>query len=157
MDGAFFSEQIIQCLDELGGVQYSTSTPFERYPTIKCHIEKRKRWHRLRKGARYFEKKLPLDSWHIAPHGFAFVRDSQKGQRKGVLQLDLFEPHDFNYRYKVIVTNKETKAKHIVEYHEGRGTQEGQFAELKTQAAMSHVPCNSWNANKQNITEQQSA
>ena len=77
-----------------------------------------------------------------------FVRDRQKGQRKGVLQLNLFEPHVFNYRHKMIVTNKETKAKHVVEYHEGRGTQEGQFAELKTQAAMSYVPCNSWNVNK---------
>ena len=143
MDGAFFSEQIIQCLDELG-VQYSISVPFERYPTtIKCYIEKRKRWRRLRKGARYSEKKLKLDSWDMAAHRFLFVRDRQKGQRKGVLQLDLFEPHDFNYRYKVIVTNKPTKAKHVVKYHEGRGTQEGLFAELKTEAAMSNVPCNS--------------
>lgn len=148
MDGAFFSEQIIKCLDELG-VQYSISVPFERYPTtLKCHIEKRKRWRRLRKGARYFEKKVSLDSWDIAPHRFLFVRDRQKGQRKGVLQLDLFEPHDFNYRYKVIVTNKVLRVKNVVEYHEGRGTQEGLFAELKTEAAMSYVPCNSWNANK---------
>ncbi len=148
MDGAFFSEQIIKCLDELG-VEYSISVPFERYPTtIKCHIEKRKRWHRLRKGAKYFEQRVSLASWEIAAHRFLFVRDRQKEQRKGVLQLDLFEPHDFNYRYKVIVTNKATKAKHVVEYHEGRGTQEGLFAELKTEAAMSYVPCNGWNANK---------
>ena len=148
MDGAFFSEQIIQSLDELG-VQYSISVPFERYPTtIKYYIEERKRWRRLRKGARFFEKMISLNSWTIAPHRFLFVRDRQKGQRKGVIQLDLFKPHDFNYRYKVIVTNKATQAKHAIEYHEGRGTQEGLFAELKTEAAMSYVPCNSWNANK---------
>jgi len=81
-------------------------------------------------------------------HRFLFVRDKQKKQRKGVLQLDMFEPHDFDFRYKVIVTNKTTQAKNVVEYHEGRGTQEGLFAELKTEAAMSYVPCNSWNANK---------
>ena len=148
MDGAFFSEQIIQSLDALG-VQYSISVPFERYPTtIKCHIEKRKRWRRLRKGVWYFDKKVSLDSWDIKPHRFLFVRDKQKKQRKGVLQLDMFEPHDFDFRYKVIVTNKTTQAKNVVEYHEGRGTQEGLFAELKTEAAMSYVPCNSWNANK---------
>ncbi|MFK7859457.1 MAG: IS1380 family transposase, partial [Granulosicoccus sp.] len=62
--------------------------------------------------------------------------------------MDLFKPHDFNYRYKVIVINKTTHAKHVVQYHEGRGSQEGLFAELKTEAAMSYVPCNSWNANK---------
>lgn len=148
MDGAFFSEQIIQCLNELG-VEYSISMPFERYPTtIKCYIEQRKRWQRLRKGAKFFEKNVALDSWTLAPQRFMFVRDRHKDQRKGVIQLDLFKPHDFNYRYKVIVTNKTTQAKHVVEYHEGRGSQEGLFAELKTEAAMSYVPCNSWNANK---------
>ncbi len=77
-----------------------------------------------------------------------FVRDHHKEQSKGVIQLDLFKPHDFNYRYKVIVTNKTTQARQVVEYHEGRGSQEGLFAELKTEAAMSYVPCNGWNANK---------
>ena len=58
------------------------------------------------------------------------------------------KPHDFDYRYKVIVTNKMTQAKQVVEYHEGRGTQGGLFADLKTEAALSYVPCNTWNANK---------
>ena len=148
MDGAFFSEQIIQCLDELE-VEYSISVPFERYTTtIKCYIDERKRWWRLRKGAKYFEKWISLDSWEIAAHRFLFVRDRHKEQRKGAIQLDLFKPYDFDYRYKVIVTNKTTQSKHAVEYHEGRGTQEGLFAELKTEAAMGYVPCNSWNANK---------
>lgn len=148
MDGAFFSEQIVQCLDELG-VEYSISVPFERYTTtVKCYINERKRWWRLRTGAKYFEKNISLDSWSIAPQRFVFVRDRQKEQSKGVIQLDLFKPHDFNYRYKVIVTNKATQARHVVEYHEGRGTQEGLFAELKTEAALSYVPCNTWNANK---------
>lgn len=148
MDGAFFSERVIDSLNQLG-VQYSISVPFERYTTtIKCYIDERKRWRRLRKGARYFEKRISLDSWSIAQQRFLFVRDRQKQQSKGVIQLDLFKPHDFNYRYKVIVTNKSTKAKHVVEYHEGRGSQEGLFAELKTEAALSYVPCNTWNANK---------
>jgi len=148
MDGAFFSEQIIEYLDELG-VEYTISVPFERYTTtIKCYIEQRKRWRGIRKGAKYFEKKISLDSWSIARHRFLFVRDRHKEQSKGVLQLDLFKPYDFDYRYKVVVTNKTTQAKHVAEYHEGRGTQEGLFAELKTEAALSYVPCNTWNANK---------
>ena len=148
MDGAFFSESIIQSLDTLG-VEYSISVPFERYTTtIKCYIDERKRWFKLRLGVKHFEKRIKLDSWEIPKHRFLFVRDRHKEQRKGVMQLDLFKPHDFNYRYKVIVTNKSTEARNVVEYHEGRGTQEGLFAELKTEAAMSYVPCNSWNANK---------
>lgn len=148
MDGAFFSEKIIRTLDEIG-VDYTISVPFERYPTsLKCHIENRKRWQSLRTGAQSFEKMISLDSWSINRHRFIFVREEHKMQKKGAIQLDMFEPHDFDYQYKAIVTNKITRAKNTIEYHEGRGTQEGIFAELKTDAAMDYVPCNTWNANK---------
>ena len=46
------------------------------------------------------------------------------------------------------MTNKTTGAANTIEYHEGRGTQEGIFAEFKSQLALGYVPCNSWNANK---------
>ena len=75
MDGAFFSEQFIECLDKLGA-QYSISVPIERYPTtIKCYIEERKRWRRLRKSTKFFERKVALDSWSIAAYRFLFIRD----------------------------------------------------------------------------------
>ena len=52
MDGAFFSERIIQCLDELC-VEYSISVPYERCTTtIKCYFEEQKQWRQLRKGAK---------------------------------------------------------------------------------------------------------
>ena len=89
-----------------------------------------------------------MDRWTIPAHRFLFARDRYKAQRKGALQLDLFEPHDFDFRYKIIVTNKATRAKQVIEYHEGRATQEGLIAELKTQAPMSYAPCNTWNAYK---------
>ena len=44
--------------------------------------------------------------------------------------------HDF----KVIVTNKKVKAKALVAYHDGRGSQEGIFSELKSQCHMGYVP-----------------
>ena len=91
---------------------------------------------------------MSLDSWSIAPQRFLFFRDRQKEQSKGVIQFDLFKPDDFNYRYRVIVTNKTTQVRNVVLYHEGRGTQEGLFAELKTEAAMSYAPCNTRNADK---------
>lgn len=69
-------------------------------------------------------------------------------QRKEPLQLDLFQPNDFNYQYKAVVTNKTTGAANTVEYHKGRGTQESIFAELKSHMTLGYVPCNSWNANK---------
>lgn len=147
MDGAFFSERLIALLDELG-VEYTISVPFERYSTIKTHVQERKRWRRVCEGTQYFEKQLSLQSWDIPPHRFLFVREQCKVQRKEPIQLDLFEPHDFNHQYKAIITNKTNSPAHVIEYHEGRGTQEGLFAQLKSQASLDYVPCKRWNANK---------
>ena len=59
---------------------------------------------------------------------------------KEPLQLDLFVPHEEGYDFKVIVTNKHLSAKKVAAFHEGRGAQEGVFAELKTQCQMGYVP-----------------
>ena len=36
----------------------------------------------------------------------------------------------------------------MVAFHDGRGSQEGIFAELKSQLMQGYVPNNTWNANK---------
>jgi len=147
MDAAFFSEAIIELLDELG-VEYTISVPHQRYHSINDHIKQRCRWRPMNDNAHYFEKSLSLKSWSIPPHRFIFVRQCCKVQDKEPLQLDLFVPHDFNYQYKAVVTNKSSNANNVIANHEGRGSQEGLFAELKSQAALSYIPCNTWNANK---------
>ena len=63
-----------------------------------------------------------------------------KRQAKGPLQLDLFKPVEEDFEYKVIITNKKTRVGHTVRFHEGRGSQEKIFAELKTQAQMGYIP-----------------
>ena len=147
MDAAFFSEAIIELLDELG-VEYTISVPHQRYHSINDHIKQRCRWRPLNDEAHYFEKPLSLKSWSIPRHRFIFVRQCCKVQDKEPLQLDLFVPRDFNYQYKAIITNKLTSANNVIANHEGRGSQEGLFAELKSQATLSYIPCNTWNANK---------
>lgn len=147
MDGAFFSEKLIALLDELE-VQYSISVPFERYLSIKSHIEDCQCWNRINCNTHHFDKSFCLDSWSIDPPRFIFVRRRNKLQSKGVVQLDMLLPYDFDYQYKAIVSNKTDSSSHVIKFHEGRGTQEGIFAKLKSQAAMDYVPCNSWNANK---------
>lgn len=147
MDGAFFSEAIIELLDELE-VEYTISVPHMRYRSINDHIKQRCRWRPMKEEAHYFEKALSLKSWSVPRHRFIFVRQSCKVQSKEPVQLDLFLPHDFDYQYKAVVTNKSSGADNVVAYHEGRGSQEGLFAELKSQAALSYIPCNTWNANK---------
>ncbi|NOX32920.1 MAG: hypothetical protein GXP56_04180 [Deltaproteobacteria bacterium] len=72
---------------------------------------------------------------------FVFTRKKIKKPQKGPLQLDLFEPLDLNYEYKVIVTNKTETAKSVVLFHNGRGSQESIFGDAKTDTALGVIPC----------------
>ena len=60
--------------------------------------------------------------------------------RKGPIQLDLFEPIHREYEYKVVMTNRSVGAKAILQFHNGRGSQEGIFGELKSQLSMDYIP-----------------
>ena len=77
-----------------------------------------------------------------------FIRHEEKIQHKQPVQLDLFEPYEYGYTFKVIVTNKTLGAEKLVAYHNGRGSQEGLFAELKLQNALAYVPTRTWTGNK---------
>ena len=71
---------------------------------------------------------------------FLFTRKKTKKQRKGPLQLHLFEPRDYNFDYKVVVTNKTESAKHLVLFHNGRGSQEAIFGDAKQDTDLSVIP-----------------
>jgi len=107
------------------------SVPFERFPPLKDMIEQRRRWRRLDDDVSYFETSWKPKSWDQR-HRFLFIRKRVHRQNKAPLQLDLFVPHEEGYDFKVIVTNKRAGARHVVAFHEGRGAQEGIFAELKS-------------------------
>jgi len=72
----------------------------------------------------------------------------RRTQRKGSLQLDLFEPVEENYEYEAIITNKTNTAAHVVKFHEGRGSQEKIFGEAKSQAQMDYIPAKRRAANE---------
>lgn len=149
MDSAFFNDAIIQKLEALH-VQYAISVPFERFHELKGMIEGRKRWKKISDPQRKrsaFEKKWKPQSWNRTAR-FLFVRTENPKQRKGPLQLDLFEPVDFGYDYKCVVTNKECSIKAATLFLEGRGSQENVFAELKSQGALAYVPCTRQTANQ---------
>jgi Transposase DDE domain group 1 len=44
------------------------------------------------------------------------------------------------YEFKVVLTNKPNGARSVVDFHDGRGAQEGVFAELKSQGQLDYVP-----------------
>lgn len=149
MDSAFFSDEMVCGLEELD-VEYTISVPFERFVDLKGIIEARRRWWPTRgtKGrCSHFEKRWKPKSWQGRSR-FLFVRSLAKVQRKGPLQLDLFEPVEENYDYKVVVTNKRGLAGGVVRYHEGRGSQEKIFAEIKSHAQMDYIPARHRTANE---------
>jgi len=138
MDSAFFSDEIVMALAQRG-VEFTISVPFERFVKLKGMIEDRRLWWRVDAETAYFETPWKPDSWNRR-FRFLFIRTRSKQQRKGPIQLDLFEPYQYGYEFKVIVTNKVVGARRVVRYHEGRGSQEGIFAELKSHCHVDYVP-----------------
>ena len=133
MDSAFFSEKILSVLDSRN-VKFTASVPFARFPQLKAIIEKRKRWRTIDQEWSYFETQWKPKSWDTT-YRFIFTRRKNKKQYKGPLQLHLFEPRDYQFDYKVTVTNKSESAKNVVLFHNGRGSQEAIFGDAKTDAA----------------------
>jgi hypothetical protein len=69
------------------------------------------------------------------------VRRKTPTPRKGLLQLDLFEPRDYELDFRVILTNKVTDdAEAVMDFHHGRGSQEGLIGEAKSYAQMDYIP-----------------
>jgi hypothetical protein len=64
------------------------------------------------------------------------------------VQLDLFVPFAWGYDFKVIVTNKRLRAGKLLAFHNGRGSQEGVFAELKTDSQLEYVPTRTLSGNQ---------
>ena len=138
MDSAFFGEDILDRLDALG-VEYTASVPFERFTALKSLVEDRRRWRRIDGDRSFFEPAWKPRSWGRRRR-LVVVRTRTRLQRKGPVQLDLFAPHVRGWEFKVIVTNRRVKAKAVVAFHDGRGSQEAVFGELKSQCRMDYVP-----------------
>jgi hypothetical protein len=138
MDSAFFSDDIVGML-HAQGVEFTISVPFERFTELKGMVEERKRWRHLNDRCDFFESRWKPKSWG-AKQRFVFIRTRNRKQYKEPVQLDLFIPYEYGYDFKVIVTNKRLGARKVLSYHNGRGAQEGIFAELKSQTQMDYIP-----------------
>jgi hypothetical protein len=138
MDSAFFSDEIVTLL-ESQGVEFSLSVPFERFAELKQMIQERRRWKRMDARWSWFETFWKPRKWDTR-FRFLLIRQRVPLIIRGPIQLDLFEPHKEGYDFKVIVTNKQIKAKKVLMFHHGRADQEGVFGELKSQAQMDYIP-----------------
>ena len=146
MDGAFFSQTIIQMLEVLG-VEYTLSVPFERLAPLKQKAEQRKRWSSISPDCDAFEIRWKPKSW-ARRHRFIFIRKQVKQQHKEPIQLDLFQPFEYGFDFKVILTNKSLTPAKALAFHNGRGAQENPFAELKSSNALAYVPTRTWIGNQ---------
>jgi len=146
MDSAFFSDQIIAALSERG-IEFTLSVPFERLTELKGMIEQRRRWRYLDAETSYFESHWKPKCWNRR-FRFLFIRTCTKKQQKGPVQLDLFIPYEHGYEFKVIITNKTLRPKRVAAYHEGRGSQEGIFGELKSHCHQDYIPVRTLHGNQ---------
>ena len=146
MDSAFFNQDILSALSE-NKIKFSASVPFARFSELKHMVENRKRWYKIDEQWSYFETNWKPKSWKTS-FRFIFTRKKTKKQQKGPLQLKLFEPVDFNYDFKVIVTNKTESAQSVVLFHNGRGSQEAVFGDAKNDTGLGIIACKRLCANQ---------
>ncbi len=140
MDSAFFSEKTVHLLNQ-ERVLFTVSVPFHRFAPLKEIISRRRKWARINGGLSYFVVDWKPKSWEQEKNfRFIAIRSKAHRIRREPLQLDLFEPMDAYYEYKVILTNMTGDAGRILRFHNGRGSQEGVFAELKSNAFMNYIP-----------------
>ena len=111
-------------------VTFLASVPFVKFPELKERFEQRKRWRIIDRECSYFETKWKSTSRDTS-YRFIFVRRKARRKYEGPLQLYFIELRDFNFDYKVIITNKTESTKDVVQLHNGRGSQETIFGDAK--------------------------
>lgn len=149
LDSAFFSESLLATLEGLA-VEFSISVPFERFPGLRARILRRTNgWRRIDDDRSFIEIGWRPKSWAKSDtRRFIAIRTRRPARYKGPLQLDLFEPRDHEYEYKVFVTNKPVGATAAMLFHNGRGNQEAILGEGKHWASLDYVPCRRLVANQ---------
>lgn len=138
VDSAFYIDEILGLFDE-ENVDFTCSVPFERLHKLKGIVEERKTWDRINEKWSFFEVDWKPNRWDDR-HRLVCLRSRRKIPIKGPLQLDLFEPRDYEFEYKVVATNKTESAKSVLLFHNGRGSQEKIFGEAKQNAALDYLP-----------------
>ena len=139
LDSAFFDEGVLGLLERLR-VEYAAAVPFTRFVRLRHLVDRRQRWRSIDEEWSFFETNWRPKSWS-GNRRIIFVRRRQPSRRKGPLQLDLFEPVDYEFQYKAIVTNKTVTAASVLAFFNGRGIQEQLFGEAKQHASLDYIPC----------------
>lgn len=146
VDSAFFDERILS-YNQQNHVDFTASLPFERFPELKKKIEGLRKWTAVDETWAYRELDWKPNKWEVAFRVIVYRRRALV-QPKGPLQLDLFEPRDYEFEYKALVTNKTEHARSVLAFHNGRGSQEGVLGEGKQFCQLEFIPCRKLVANQ---------
>lgn len=133
-DSAFFQEPLLADL-AADGVEFTGSVPFERFPELKQRIGAVHTWTSINPTWSFAICDWKPKKWKDC-HRLLLYRKRLAKQRKGPLQLDLFEPREYEYEFKVVVTNKAGNAGKVLLFHNGRGSQEKLIGDCKQHAAI---------------------
>jgi hypothetical protein len=139
LDGAHFSDATCTGLHE-AGIEFSVSVPFERLPRLKGVIEDRVSWRRIDDEWSYFRWSWRPNAASRRSFPCVIYRRRVAKPRKGPIQLDLFEPIERDFEYKVVMTNKRLSPAALLRYHNGRGSQEAMLGEGKSQLGLGYLP-----------------
>jgi len=139
LDGAHYSDATCIGLHD-ARIEFSVSVPFERLPQLKGIIEERVLWHRIDDEWSYFKWSWRPNAKSRRSFPCVIYRRRVAKARKGPIQLDLFEPVERDYEYKVVMTNKRLSPAALLHYHNGRGSQEATLGEGKSQLALGYLP-----------------
>ena len=139
LDGAHYSDATCSSLHD-AGIEFSVSVPFERIPQLKEIVDHRTLWWRIDDEWSYFTWSWRPNKESRRSYRCVVYRRRIARPRQGPIQLDLFEPVERDFEYKVVMTNKRLSASALLHFHNGRGSQEATFAETKSQLGLGYVP-----------------
>jgi hypothetical protein len=137
VDSAFFLEPLFAVFEKCRA-EFTCSVPFERFPALKKRVEQPLAWRKIDEQWSCFEDDWKPDCWNKR-YRMILLRQRKPLQRKGPMQLDLFEPRDDEFEYKAIATNKTGTAESVLFFHNGRGSQEKIFGEAKQHVALDYI------------------
>lgn len=139
MDGAFFRPDVLRIVDD-SGVEYAVKVPFHPWldlRTVAANANAEGLWKRVDRDVASHETRLHV--WGRERRAVLYRRRVARQSPRN-FQLDLFDPDDGHYEYSAILTNKRLNQRNLCHFHNGRGSHEKVYGELKGGLAFDCVP-----------------
>ncbi len=149
MDGAFFTPQILQFLDDRDDLGWAMKVPLWQWLGIREEISRRHTWVQVAPGIEGFVTAVIFDRprWPQAVPIVVYRKHVSHRTRKN-FQLDLFTPDDGHYEYSAVASNLGLGIRNLWKFMAGRGAHEKTLGDLKTHFAFDVIPSQDRHANR---------